>query len=203
MRVLELFCGLGGWSKPWIKAGHDVTGVDIKDLGYPGRFIKGDLFDLEFAENSYDVVLASPPCTEFSIAKKWGWGTQDERQGLDLVFRTFYLISKIKPKYFVVENVKGLAEFLPPPDDIVKYGSRNKHGKAAYLWGNFKTLGMLDFHQKFRAQTTKPKGANKTHDGARGIKSRKPQLISTCRTKAERGLILPPLANKMFEVMSK
>ena len=43
MRVLELFCGLGGWSKPWIESGHDVTGIDIKDYGYPARFIKADI----------------------------------------------------------------------------------------------------------------------------------------------------------------
>ncbi len=141
MRVLELFCGLGGWSKPWIEAGHDVTGIDITDLGFPGKFIKADLYDWEPTEH-YDIVLASPPCTEFSIAKKWGWGTQDERQGLDLIYRTFYLISKIKPKYFIIENVKGLAEFLPPPQDIVRYGKK-RNVKAAYLWTNIEKMGLL------------------------------------------------------------
>ena len=148
MKVLELFCGLGGWSKPWIEAGHDVTGIDIIDLGYPSKFIKADLFDWEPKEK-YDIVLASPPCTEFSIAKKWGWGTQDERQGLDLIYRTFYLISKIKPQYFVIENVKGLAEFLPPPKDIVRYG-KNKQTKAAYLWTNMEKLGMLPPMSSYR-----------------------------------------------------
>jgi len=175
MKVLELFCGLGGWSKPWIEAGHDVTGIDIKDLGYPGKFIKADLFDWEPKEK-YDIVLASPPCTEFSIAKKWGWGTQDERQGLDLIYRTFYLISKIKPKYFIIENVKGLAEFLPPPKDIVRYG-RNKQTKAAYLWTNIEKLGMLP-----------PMTSYTKHDDKK------------C-TKSMRGLIPKELSKAVYEAM--
>lgn len=141
MKVLELFCGLGGWSKAWANHGHECTGIDINNLGYPYRFIQADIFDWE-PDQHYDIVLASPPCTEFSIAKKWGWGTQDERQGLDLVWRTFELIKKINPKYYVVENVKGLSEFLPGRNDLVRYG-KNKGIKEAHLWGNFPKLGML------------------------------------------------------------
>lgn len=141
MKVLELFCGLGGWSKPFIEAGHDVTGIDILNLGYPGKFIQADLFDY-MPEGYFDIILASPPCTEFSIAKKWGWGTQDERQGLDLVYRTFEIIEKLKPKWYLIENVKGLAEFLPPPNDIVRYGKK-KSTKSAYLWTNIPKFGLL------------------------------------------------------------
>ena len=60
MKVLELFCGRGGLSKPWVALGHDVTGIDIKDFGYPGKFIKADLLDWE-PNQDYDIVLASPP----------------------------------------------------------------------------------------------------------------------------------------------
>ena len=142
MKVLDLFCGLGGWSRAFAEAGHDCTGIDIKNIGYPYRFIQADLNDW-IPDQHYDVVLASPPCTEFSIAKKWGWGTQDERVGLDLIYRTFYLIQEIKPKYYVIENVKGLSEFIDKPNDIVRYG-RSSHRKAAYLWSNIGKLGMLE-----------------------------------------------------------
>lgn len=141
MKVLELFCGLGGWSKGFAELGYDCTGIDIKNLGYPFRFIKADLFDWE-PDQHYEIVLASPPCTEFSIAKKWALGTQDERQGLDLIYRTFHLIEKIKPKFWVLENVKYLAEFLPEPKEKIRY-LKNKQGKWAYLWGNFPNLGFF------------------------------------------------------------
>ena len=42
MKVLDLFCGLGGWSRAFAEAGHDCTGIDIKKYWlsvsvYPGR----------------------------------------------------------------------------------------------------------------------------------------------------------------------
>ena len=142
MKVLDLFCGLGGWSKAFAEAGHDCTGIDIKNHGYPGKFIKNDILDWE-PDQDYDIILASPPCTEFSIAKKYGYGTQVEHSALDLVFRAFYLIQLIKPKYWLIENVKGLAEFLPPPQEMVRYGRRSTH-KTACLWSNIGKLGMLE-----------------------------------------------------------
>ena len=60
MKILELFCGLGGWSKGF----HDIFpnaefyGVDIKDYGYPYNFIKADLNDWEPKEK-YDIPI--PP----------------------------------------------------------------------------------------------------------------------------------------------
>jgi site-specific DNA-cytosine methylase len=145
LKVLDLFCGLGGWSQPFFDNGHECTGIDINKFPkdhYPGRFIQADLFDYEPKEK-YDIVLASPPCNEFSIAKKFGHGTQDERIGLDLVYRCWYLIDKIKPKYWIIENVRGLQDFLPKANEIVKY-NRHKDGKVAYLWTNIGKLGLVD-----------------------------------------------------------
>ena len=140
MRVLELFCGRGGWSKPFIEAGHECIGIDIKDYGYPAKFIQADLFDYE-PEGYYDVILASPPCSEFSEVKRNCALKYDERQGLDLVYRTFYLIGKLKPKWFVIENVKGLSEFIGEPDQKIRYG---KSRKWAYLWTNIAQLGFFN-----------------------------------------------------------
>ena len=145
MKILELFCGLGGWSKGF----HDIFpdaefyGIDIKDFGYPYNFIKADLNDWK-PDQEYDIVLASPPCTEFSTLKRTtGYSHYSERIGLDLVYRTFWLIDKINPKYWVIENVPGLGEFLPQPKEIVRY-NHLRHGKKAYLWGNFPPLGFFE-----------------------------------------------------------
>jgi hypothetical protein len=143
MKILELFCGLGGWSKGF----HDIFpdaefyGIDIKDFGYPYNFIKADLNDWE-PDQEYDIVLASPPCTNFSqVVKQWT-GKANESKGLDLVWRTYALIAQIKPKYWIIENVKGLGEFLPPPNDIVRYG-KNKQCKEAWLWSNIGKLALF------------------------------------------------------------
>jgi len=141
MKVLDLFCGLGGWSKAFHDAGHECTGIDIKNIGYPYRFIKADLNDWK-PDQHYDIILASPPCTQFSkVVQRWT-GKCNESKGLELVFRTFALIQEMKPKYWVIENVKGLAEFIDKPNDIVRYG-HSVHTKSAYLWSNIGKLGFL------------------------------------------------------------
>ena len=140
MKVLELFCGLGGWSKPFIECGHNCTGVDIVNLGYPGKFIQCDIMDF-VPKEKYDAVLASPPCREFCLPLKLLPSDRDERIGLDLVWKTFDIIQTIKPKYWLIENVKGLSEFLDKPNEIVQY-NRNRNYKSAYLWGNIK-LGLI------------------------------------------------------------
>ena len=145
MKILELFCGRGGWSKGF----HDIFpnaefyGVDIKDYGYPYNFIKADLNDWEPKEK-YDIILASPPCAEFSEVKRNCAHPYDERQGLDLVWRTHYILSVCKPRYWIIENVKGLSEFLPPQNEKIQYGLRTR--KTAYLWSNKNIeLGFFDF----------------------------------------------------------
>jgi len=45
-------------------------------------------------------------------------------------------------KYWVIENVKGLAEFIDKPNDIVRYG-HSVRTKSAYLWSNIGKLGFL------------------------------------------------------------
>lgn len=140
MRLLDLFCGLGGWSDGFYQNGFDCTGVDNRVLKYKGEgyrynFICQDIFDYQ-PSNYYDVVVASPPCSEFSIAKYYAYGTQKERQGLDLVYRAFDIINKIKPRFYVVENVKHLSDFIGPPSAIIPY-NRFASGKKAYLWGQF------------------------------------------------------------------
>jgi hypothetical protein len=141
MKHLDLFCGKQyGWAKGF--KGFKSTGIDIVDVkDYPGKFIKADLLDYE-PIGKYDVITASPPCTEFSIAKKYAWGTQDERIGLDLVHRTLYLISRLKPRFWIMENVYGLADFIGPPRQKIRY-SLHPSSKWAYFWGEFPEIGML------------------------------------------------------------
>ena len=135
MKVLDLFCGLGGWSVGFHREGFDCTGIDLKDREYPYRFIQTDIMDW-VPEGYYDVIVGSPECRDFSIALYYAYGTQKEMDGLQLVDRMQYIIQKLKPKYWIMENVKHLADFIGPPKKIIPY---NEHpgGKKAYLWGDF------------------------------------------------------------------
>lgn len=198
MKILELFCGLGGWSKGF----HDIFpnaefyGVDIKDYGYPYNFIKADLNDWEPKEK-YDIILASPPCNEFSdITRTTGQFHFSERLGLNLVYRAFYLIEKLKPKFWVIENVHGLAEFLHPPKDIVAYNNK-KRGKKAYLWGNFPSLDFFDECIVFRPHWSKG------YHGRKGYPKKSKIEHSTAQQRRERALIPLALSRQMAKKMKE
>lgn len=69
-KLLDLFCGAGGASAGYYRAGYEVTGVDIlphKD--YPFDFIQADALavvrDIKYLDQ-FEVVHASPPCPHYS-----------------------------------------------------------------------------------------------------------------------------------------
>ena len=77
MKLLDLFCGAGGASMGYHRAGFEVFGVDIKPQKYyPFRFIQADatkidVFDIEdiFGFFKPDVIHASPPCQAHSALR--------------------------------------------------------------------------------------------------------------------------------------
>lgn len=64
MRVLDLYCGVGGASRGYVDAGHTVTGIDIvAQPNYPYPIIKCDAIEYLLAHgHEYDVIHSSPPC---------------------------------------------------------------------------------------------------------------------------------------------
>ncbi len=64
-KLLDLFCGAGGASVGYHRAGFEVTGVDIAPQPhYPFTLIQADA--LTFPLDGYDVIHASPPCQHYS-----------------------------------------------------------------------------------------------------------------------------------------
>jgi len=70
MRGLDLFCGAGGASMGYYRAGFEMTGVDINPMArYPFEFVQADALEY-VAEHGqdYDFIHASPPCQAYSVA---------------------------------------------------------------------------------------------------------------------------------------
>jgi DNA (cytosine-5)-methyltransferase 1 len=110
MKLLDLYCGVGGASAGYYKAGFDVTGIDLKHgRRYPYKYIKGDVLlylqDLDFLR-SFDIIHASPPCQTHSITQHLRNAQGKSTSKLDLIPQTrAALIASGKP--YVIENVPG------------------------------------------------------------------------------------------------
>lgn len=124
--VIDLFCGCGGFSKGFQEAGFDVCfGIDLWNdatVTYKKNFPEAVVLNEDITKVSskmileltglkardIDVIIGGPPCQGFSVSGKRM--IDDERNKL---YKSFVqLVSEIKPKMFVMENVPGLVRLF-------------------------------------------------------------------------------------------
>lgn len=119
-KLIDLFCGCGGFSLGFERAGFEVLlGIDIwadalKTFAFNHRGSKTLLADLSLIHPSdtrsildgetVDVIIGGPPCQGFSVAGKRI--VDDIRNKLYKNFVNF--VAHFKPKAFVMENVPNI-----------------------------------------------------------------------------------------------
>ncbi len=106
-KLLDLFCGAGGASMGYYRAGFEVEGVDIKPQPhYPFKFYQADA--LEFLLEGYDAYHASPPCQGYSVLNF----NKDAYKKLLPEVRQILVVTG---KPYVIENVCGAKKELINP----------------------------------------------------------------------------------------
>ena len=141
MKSVDLFCGCGGMSLGFVKAGYDVQlSIDSWDKAietYRRNFdhdaIEMDLTNEQLAIDKIqkiqpDIIIGGPPCQDFSSA-----GKRDESLGrADLTYHYANIVTAIKPKYFVMENVSRIKSSAIL-SDIVRQFKEAGYGLTAVI----------------------------------------------------------------------
>lgn len=156
MKVLELFAGSRSFSKVAEELGHQAYTTDIWAFIGINQVCSIDDFDINKMLKEFghpDIIWASPPCTTFSVASighHWKGGnkayipkTKDAELGVKIVSKAIYIIKLLNPKYFYIENPRGLLRKLPvmTKENFIRntvwycqYG--DKRAKPTDIWTN-------------------------------------------------------------------
>ena len=149
-KILELFSGTESFSKVARERGHETFTIDNDKRFNPDLcqdILKVKREDIPFQP---DLIWASPPCQCFSVASistHWTGGyrkyipkTERAKESIKQIKRTLSIIEILNPKYYFIENPRGVLRKL----DLL-FGQRNtitycqygdKRMKPTDIWTN-------------------------------------------------------------------
>jgi len=120
LRAIDLYSGIGGWSLGLMLAGIDVVAsyerwgaaneTNFKNNHHQAQTV--DIRCLSFADlpDGIDLVVGSPPCTQFSFSNRGGNG--DLEDGLEDIITFLRIVDHLKPKVWAMENVPRVAPII-------------------------------------------------------------------------------------------
>ena len=179
--AIDLFCGLGGWTKGLLAEGYRVVGFDIErhvygEHRYPAQLVIQDVLTLhgsQFKEAA--LIVASPPCQEFSymampwsrakaIAADYRAGRRDVKQLtalFDACFRIQREASEAAGRHIplVVENVRGAQKWV---------GRSRYHFGSFHLWGDVPALMPMTLARAMKIPTGSAVRSDKSRSAALG-----------------------------------
>jgi len=157
LKVLDLFSGMGGASQSFVQLNHKVIRMDI----CPGEpvDILADIRFLPIKKSYFDLIWASPPCTEFTRSAL-PWFRNAPTPSMELVCAAKKIIDDFNPKFWVIENVKGSIPFI---SKIL--GAPTWISLPYVLWGNFPPLFDLHFSRskRIKSRTSGSKYRSRVH----------------------------------------
>jgi hypothetical protein len=108
LRVLDLFSGTGSITRAFRILGHEAISIDMDPRGVPT--ICQNILDWQFKtlpRGHFDVVWASCPCEQYSVARSSASTPRDLLMADTLVLRTQEIIDWFRPRHWFVENPSG------------------------------------------------------------------------------------------------
>lgn len=140
--VMDLFCGIGGFSKGFEMAGFNIVlGIDIWDVAIETfqknhentNVMHADLTKIDDSffekyQGKIDVIIAGPPCQGFSMCGKRD--INDSRNSL--FYEVIRVVNIIKPKVVIIENVVGLLSMKDINGNYIKQDIITNLNKVGY-----------------------------------------------------------------------
>jgi len=121
-KIIDLFCGAGGFSLGFINKGYkvelanDIEPITIETYKFnhpeihTSKILNGDIKEIvnnidKHLDTDIDVIIGGPPCQSFSSANQQRV-IDDPRN----ILYTYYVkaVEKVQPKFILMENVRGM-----------------------------------------------------------------------------------------------
>lgn len=161
--IIDLCCGLGGFSQAfrddpenWKVITFDIEGKFNPSYTYDivknknkvlncimedAIITRHDFYKWEKGKPLVDLIVASPPCTQFTRYSMPSLYPEYENYqngtwypDMSIVKSAYEIIREVKPKYWIMENVRGSVNFI---SEELQQVPRKKIGTAWFFWGNF------------------------------------------------------------------
>lgn len=187
LNTVELFAGTRSFSKVASKLGYNIFTTDYLEID--GQNLVSDIKELSHKNFPYqpDILWASPPCEGFSVAsigRNWGGGyrayepkSSSALRSISLVKEALRLIKELKPKYYFIENPRGVLRKLDLLSHIPRYSvTYCQYGdtrmKPTDIWTNFPFKPRKMCKNGDRCHVPAPRGSKTGTQGIKGYKDR-------------------------------
>lgn len=119
-RAIDLYSGVGGWSLGLRLSGIEVVDsyeywgpaneTNFKNNFHHAQTVNIRRLSLEDLPDEIDIVVGSPPCTQFSFSNRGGGGNIAD--GLEDIKMFLTIVDHLKPRVWAMENVPRVAKII-------------------------------------------------------------------------------------------